>query len=263
MDKDNFYEFESRAYIDPKLSSGEQQKFISNFRDIQGQNNAQIATDTYNLGKALPSNLGGLGGGESYFNARYQTPQVNNMVANLESAAKLQELNDAMTNYQSQLKERYNQAYRRYQQRARKSSSGGNGNGSGTGLNITTNNANTSKSGGLWNKVFSDYFSKGLNALNDQGIAYNINNSGMKSIGENLYQDQATGVVYNTNIPAGLMSTISGGGADLGVWPNGTKMTEGSTYNWGGKMYTVRRGLSGNGYDIVEIVNQGNGGNGW
>lgn len=119
MNSDEFYEFEDRAYINPTLSAGEQEAFIDNLRNVQLANNAQIAQQTYNLGTDVPSNLGGLGGGESYFMSRYQTPQVDEMVATLKSAAQAQALNDVMSNYQSQLKQRYNNAYRRAQRRAR------------------------------------------------------------------------------------------------------------------------------------------------
>lgn len=119
MNNDEFYEYEDRAYINPTLSSGEQEKFISNLRDIQGQNTAQIAEQTYNLGTAVPSNLGGLGGGEAYFTSRYQTPQVNEMVDTLKAAAQAQALNDIMSNYQSQLKNKYSQAQRAYNKRQR------------------------------------------------------------------------------------------------------------------------------------------------
>lgn len=119
MDSSEYYEQDDRYYINPTLSSGEQEEFISNLRGIQSKNNAQIAEQTYNLGTRVPSNLGGLGGGEAYFNARYQTPQVNEMVATLETAAQAQALNDVMSNYQAQLKQRYNNAYRRAQKRAR------------------------------------------------------------------------------------------------------------------------------------------------
>lgn len=120
MNKDEFYEYEDRAYLNPTLSSGEQEQFITNFRGIQDQNNAQISTQTHNLGTNIPSNLGGLGGGESYFNARYQTPQVDEMITGLKTAAQAQALNDAMKNYQNQLTQRYNDAYRKYQQKNRK-----------------------------------------------------------------------------------------------------------------------------------------------
>lgn len=117
MDTSEFYDYENRAYINPTLSSGEQEQFISNLRDIQNQNNAQIQEQTYNLGTQVPSNLGGLGGGEAYFNARYQTPQVDEMVATLKSAAQAQALQDVMSNYQAQLKNRYSQAQRNYRKR--------------------------------------------------------------------------------------------------------------------------------------------------
>ena len=119
MDSNEFYEFEDRAYTQPTLSSGEQEAFIDNLRNIQAQNNAQIAEQTYNLGTQVPSNLGGLGGGEAYFASRYQTPQVGEMVSTLKSAAQAQALNDVMNNYQAQLKQRYNQAYRSAQKRQR------------------------------------------------------------------------------------------------------------------------------------------------
>lgn len=125
MNTDEFYEFEDRAYINPTLSSGEQEAFINSLRDVQNQNNAQIAEQTYNLGTAVPSNLGGLGGGEAYFTSRYQTPQVGEMVATLKSAAQAQALNDVMKNYQAQLQNQYKQSYRRAQKRARSYGSGG------------------------------------------------------------------------------------------------------------------------------------------
>lgn len=129
MDSSEFYTFEDQAYVNPKLSSGEQEAFINNLRDIQNQNNQQIAADTYNLGKALPSNLGGLGGGESYFNARYQNDQVDDMVANLKTASQAQQLNDAMTNYNNQLKQRYNKAQQSYNRRRARSGYGSSGYG--------------------------------------------------------------------------------------------------------------------------------------
>lgn len=153
MNSDEFYEYEDRAYINPTLSSGEQEAFIDNLRNIQGQNNAQIAQQTYNLGTDVPSNLGGLGGGESYFMSRYQTPQVNEMVATLKSAAQAQALNDVMSNYQSQLKQRYNNAYRRAQKRAR---SYGNGTNLGTtgatkgNVNETSEDTSQATPEGLW-----------------------------------------------------------------------------------------------------------------
>lgn len=119
MDNESeFYTFEDRAYIQPTLSSGEQEAFIDNLRNVQNQNNAQIAQQTHNLGTDVPSNLGGLGGGEAYFNSRYQTPQMLEQVNTLKSAAQAQALSDVMTNYQNQLQNRYKQAYRKAQKRA-------------------------------------------------------------------------------------------------------------------------------------------------
>lgn len=119
MNDNETYTFEDRAYVNPTLSSGEQEAFINNLRDIQAQNTAQIQEQTHNLGTDIPSNLGGLGGGEAYFTSRYQTPQVDEMVSTLKSAAQAQALNDVMTNYKNQLQNRYKQAYRKYQARKR------------------------------------------------------------------------------------------------------------------------------------------------
>lgn len=146
MNSDEFYTHEDRSYIEPTLSSDEQKAFISNLRDIQGQNNAQIAQQTYNLGTQVPSNLGGLGGGEAYFSSRYQTPQVDEMVATLKSAANAQALQDVMSNYNAQLQNKYKQAYRNAQsrQRARQNAYYRSLTGGGTG----SSSSNTSGWGG-------------------------------------------------------------------------------------------------------------------
>lgn len=233
MDTSEFYEYEDRAYVNPTLSSGEQEQFIDNLRNIQSQNNAQITEQTYNLGTEVPSNLGGLGGGEAYFTSRYQTPQVGEMVETLKAAAQAQALNDVMTNYQNQLQNKYKQSYRAYSKRHRGTTGGGGGGGedpTGDTLDINTNTGEGDGSGNVswWKNVW-------------------------KSIGKDLYEDTDTGTVYNTNVPLSLMSTLGGGSSNMGVWPNGQKMTEGSTYQWGGKTYTIKKGISNNPYDIVEV----------
>lgn len=109
---------DDRRYINPQVSLDEQNAFINNLRSTQQARNEEIATDTYNLGTAVPSNLGGLGGSGSYFNARYQTPQTNAVVADLRAAAQAQALNDVMNNELAQAQQRYNNAYKAYQKRA-------------------------------------------------------------------------------------------------------------------------------------------------
>lgn len=150
MEPAESYEFEDRRYLSPTLSSGEQEAFIDNLRNIQSQNNAQIAQQTHDLGTNVPSNLGGLGGGEAYFNSRYQTPQVNEQVTALKSAAQAQALNDVMKDYQAQLQNRYKQKYRELTKSQRKHSlMGYNYNPLGGGMNpnngdpLTTGNVNT------------------------------------------------------------------------------------------------------------------------
>lgn len=248
MNNDEFYEFEDRAYINPTLSSSEQESFINSLRDLQGQNNAQIAEQTYNLGTAVPSNLGGLGGGEAYFTSRYQTPQVGEMVSTLKSAAQAQALNDVLSNYQNQLQNQYKQAYRNAQkrQRARQNAyynsllggGGGGGNGNDTpGLDITTNG---SKSGGFWDTTIGKMTNKWIGDVLEKGGAISENTSGVNA---GTYEGS----------PMSLNAVMGGGSSSLGLWPDGTKMTEGSTYSWGGNTYTVVKNLSGNKYDIVKV----------
>lgn len=122
---------DDRRYINPQVALDESNAFIQNLRDTQQARNAEIAKDTYNLGTAVPSNIGGIGGSGSYFNARYQTPQTNTLVADLRSTAQAQALNDAMNNVVAQAKQRYNNAYRAYKKRHANDGYGG-GNTGGT-----------------------------------------------------------------------------------------------------------------------------------
>ena len=112
--------FEDRRYINPQVSLDEQNTFIDNYRTSQGQRTEKIAQDTYNLGTAVPSNLGGLSGAGNYFTSRYQTPQTNEVISELRKTAQAQALNDAMSNELAKLKERYNQAYRAAKKRSSK-----------------------------------------------------------------------------------------------------------------------------------------------
>lgn len=127
---------EDRGYINPQVALDESNQFIDNLRSTQQANNQQIQTDTYNLGTAVPSQLGGLTGGESYFTSRYQTPQTNATVANLRATAQAAALNQALENEQAKWKKRYQDAYNAYQKRA--SSGGGNGTSGSGGDNQST-----------------------------------------------------------------------------------------------------------------------------
>ena len=187
MDTSEFYTYEDRAYIQPTLSSGEQGKFIDNLRDIQKQNTAQIAEQTYNLGTQVPSNLGGLGGGESYFTSRYQTPQTNEMVQTLKSAAQAQALNDILSNYQAQLKNKYSQAQRAYTKRERarqralqNAALAGNNTGNITGkTDVNTGDTPGAIEGLAWNKYAKEngYSTGNLTWMNPSIVAKNTGTS--------------------------------------------------------------------------------------
>lgn len=124
MDPSEYYDFEGRTYINPTLSRDEQLGFIDTLRNTVGRNTAQINTQTKALGSNLPSTKGGLTGSNSYFAQRYQTTPLETQVNTLKATAQAKALNDLMTNYQNQMANRYNQAYRSAQKRA---SSGGGG----------------------------------------------------------------------------------------------------------------------------------------
>lgn len=111
-------EFEDRLYLNPNTSLQEQTDFISNLRNIQNANNAEINAQTYNLGTAVPSSLGGLVGGEGYFTSRFQTPQSTSLAANLRATAQAKALNEVLSNELAMQKQRYNKAYKAAQKRA-------------------------------------------------------------------------------------------------------------------------------------------------
>lgn len=130
LDENEFTEVEGRSYVNPQVALDESNTFIDNLRSTQQANNQQIQTDTYNLGTEIPSNLGGLTGGEGYFTSRYQTPQTASAVANLRATAQAAALNQALANEQEVWKKRYNDAYRAYQKsQYNKNNSGGGGGG--------------------------------------------------------------------------------------------------------------------------------------
>lgn len=148
MNDQEYYTFEDRAYINPTLSRDEQLGLIDTLKFAQDQANAEIRTQTENLGTQVPSVKGGLTGPESYFRNRYQTSRSNAMAADLKAAAQASALNDVLSNYQNQLQKQYNDAYKKYQKnQARRASSGrGGGGGGDTGYYPAADNTIT---GGL------------------------------------------------------------------------------------------------------------------
>ena len=114
MNSDEYYLGENdRAYVNPVVSRDEQLSFVDNLRSSIGQENQRIATQTEQLGTAIPSSMGGLTGSGSYFQQRYQTTPVESTVAQLRATAQAKALNDLMGNYEAQAKNRYQQAYRK------------------------------------------------------------------------------------------------------------------------------------------------------
>ena len=114
---EEYTEVEGRAYLNPNLQVDETNRFIENLRGTQQAQNRQIAQQTQALGTNVPTNLGGLTGGESYWTSRIQTPQTNALVQDLRATAQAAALNQALQNEQEIWKKRYQQAYRNYQKR--------------------------------------------------------------------------------------------------------------------------------------------------
>ena len=130
MDKENYVTIndEGLAEVSPTASRDAQLAFIDNFRQLQGENTAQIGTQTHALGSDLTAPYGGLHGPSEYMRSRYQTPQTESRVAAMRTAAQLSALNQLMQNDQNRWNKRYNKAYSDYQRR-KANSGGGGGNG--------------------------------------------------------------------------------------------------------------------------------------
>lgn len=131
------YDFEDRKYIEPTVSRDEQLGFIDRLRAVENKDLQKIATDTYNLGTDVPSNLGGLSGigkpnslgvsgadtgSAGIWRNRFERPQTNALVSGLKASAQAAALNTALNNVFNQYKHRYNEAYRNAQKAANKPS---------------------------------------------------------------------------------------------------------------------------------------------
>lgn len=118
LPENEYIEVENRLYPNPQLRVDETSAFIDNLRNAQQGANTEIFEQTEALGTDIPSNLGGLTGGEGYWTSRYQTPQTLSVAQNLRTAAQAAALNQALANEQEMWKNRYQQAYRNYQRSA-------------------------------------------------------------------------------------------------------------------------------------------------
>ena len=135
MNDDNYLTINEQglAEINPTASSNMQNAFIDAYRNIQGENTAQIGTQAHALGSDLEAQYGGLHGPSEYMKSRYQTPQTESRLAGLRAASQLSALNQLMQNDIANYKDKYSQAYRNYNKRQRAKQNalyGGNGGGS-------------------------------------------------------------------------------------------------------------------------------------
>lgn len=127
MDASEYFDLEDRRYVSPTVSRDDQLGFVNTLRDTMGLNTAQINAQTERLGTDIPSSMGGLAGSGSYFAQRYQTTPLEARANTLKATAQAKALNDLMSNYERQMANRAQQAYRNAKRRA--SASGGSGSG--------------------------------------------------------------------------------------------------------------------------------------
>lgn len=109
---------DNTAYANPQVALDEGNKFIDNYRAVQADNTAQIASDTQKLGTNVPTAQGGLTGAGSYFTSRYQTPQTNATIADIRATIQAKALNDVLSNEQAYWQKQYSDAYNAAQKRA-------------------------------------------------------------------------------------------------------------------------------------------------
>ena len=202
MNLDDFsYEDNGQRYINPQVALDESNAFIQNLRDTQQTRNAEIAKDTYNLGTAVPSNLGGLSGSGSYFNARYQTPQTNTLIADLKASAQAQALSDVLNNEVAKAKKRYSDAYKAYQKR--------NSGGGGSGDTTKTTTGDTTFEG-------------------DDGTVYTYGGSINRETG--LLRDDEASKTWGTDIDSGESAPVGGPFSAVFGWV-GDRIKEGQDAN--------------------------------
>lgn len=216
---------DDRRYIKPQVALDEQNTFIENLRDTQGRGVNEVSTRIYNLGTDIPSNLGGLGGAGTYFESRYQTPQVAEMIATLRNTAQAQALNDALNNEVAMAKQRYNRAYKAAQRRNNNPSNNPSNNPANPNLPINTNkgdkNINISGEG-------SDIVDENTQA----GFPYK---SGIYK-----YVKNGAGLLYDSTAPySGINANILTNGKD------------GTIKKVGGKTYIT---INGNLYPVIKTM---------
>lgn len=249
------YDFESRTYINPQVSLNEQNAFVDNLRNVQKTNNDQINMQTYNLGTAVPSSVGGLTGANSYFSSRYQTPQMNSLAANLRATAQAKALNDVLANEQAKMQKRYNDAYHASQVRGSNQQQ----KQGGVEYNDNTNTVDDKEvwltsdgdqmiaepntdTGGVTGRVYSQN-ADGSYSWKDQSVNYS--SKGVRPAGVEQLSDLFTGM-YNYTITNNNGQRVE---LELGGWDEAlVKGSDGKYYvrTYPDNIYTPVNGSQGN-----------------
>lgn len=212
--------------VSPTASRDATTAFIDQYRQLQGENTAQIGTAAHALGSDLTAQYGGLHGPSDYIKSRYQTPQTESRIANLRTTAQLAALNQLMQNEQNKWANRYNQAYRNYQKRsydASKNSTATTSSTAGSNLPVDTNTGSDTQETDEWQPGVGDLVPSGTDT--NGATTYH-------------YTDPISGQSYILQNPSVAYDAITQQSSSLGLWPDGSKMTPGSTYTTDGKVYT-------------------------
>lgn len=222
LPENEYTEIEGRRYLNPNLQVTQTDDFINNLRTTQQANNQQIVTQTQDLGTEVPSNLGGLVGGEGYWTSRYQTPQANNAVQNLRTASLLAAMNQAGKNELAMWQKRQQDAYRAYQKRQNdKTNQNPNTTNGSSNLGVDVNSGDSGEGGANENTTTT-------------GPGYVTSVQG----GLNIYTDQGGGKWTLRNLQGGDEVLLGGltnvGGNLLRTFPDGTPLTNGAVYDAGG-----------------------------
>lgn len=110
--ENEYTEVNRRLYSKPELALGETNQFLDRLEQARTEGLDRISDTTHALGTDVPAFQGGLIGAGPSTVAQYQTPQVNQMVANLRATAQQQALNEQLNNLLAQKQQEYKDAYR-------------------------------------------------------------------------------------------------------------------------------------------------------
>lgn len=234
MDNDNYLTLNEQALaeVSPTASQAIQNAFIDNYRQAQAEKTAQIGEAAHALGSDLEAQYGGLHGPSEYIKSRYQTPQTDQRLATLRTASQLSALNQLLSNDLANWADKAYQAKRNAVARSNTKTPSNTDPTGSSKLPIDTNSGNKTQQTDEWQPKIGDLVPSGKDA--NGATTYS-------------YTDPISGQSYILQNPSVAYDTTTSQSSALGLWPDGSKMTPGSTYAQGGNTYTYIVGQDGRG----------------